>query len=94
VRSPIKGLCPGLYNLYKPERPIERRVVIVRNDKHYPNEQEGTATSYTERGSLCLPFYTDCIIIEYTYKKDILMNWDEFWQIIQLFASRTKGGEF
>jgi hypothetical protein len=33
-RSLVDGLCSGIYNLYKPELPKERRSVIVRNDKY------------------------------------------------------------
>ena len=45
------------------ERLIEENPSTVWYEWHYLWRQEGTETSYTERGSLPPPSYTDCIII-------------------------------
>lgn len=63
VEALSMNLDPAYTVFMKPERLRARMIVNFRNGKRYPNEEEDTLASYTERDSLCLPFYSGCIII-------------------------------
>ena len=71
---------------------IFKKEILLYKETHSAENNIPTNFLYKKRQSgfaVLYRLYNHC----YTYKAGILMNRDEFWQIIQLFASRTKGGE-